>query len=114
MDVFKYLCHRRPERSFFIRGHQFPVCSRCTGLIVGAAFFAIYSFIMPFTYDWNILYVSILLQIPYIVDGFTQYLHLRQSNNMLRFVTGFLGGVGIVLLARFMRIFFEYLLLNMW
>lgn len=24
-------CHRRPERSFFYKGRQFPICARCTG-----------------------------------------------------------------------------------
>ncbi len=114
MDVFKYLCHRRPERSFFIRGHQFPVCSRCTGIIMGAAFFMVYSYIEPIHYDWNMLVVSILLQLPYIIDGFTQYLGLRESNNTLRFITGFMGGVGVVLLARLTRIIVEYVVMNMW
>jgi uncharacterized membrane protein len=26
------ICHQRPERSFFVDGHQLPVCARCTGL----------------------------------------------------------------------------------
>jgi uncharacterized membrane protein len=26
------ICHQRPERSFFLEGHQLPVCARCTGL----------------------------------------------------------------------------------
>lgn len=32
-----FICHQRPERSFFVHGHQLPVCARCTGLYVGAA-----------------------------------------------------------------------------
>ncbi|MDY3097688.1 DUF2085 domain-containing protein, partial [Methanobrevibacter sp.] len=28
------MCHRNPERSFFINGHQLPVCARCTGFYV--------------------------------------------------------------------------------
>ena len=28
-------CHQMPERSFFIRGKQFPVCARCTGVMIG-------------------------------------------------------------------------------
>ena len=28
-------CHQRPDRSFFINGHQFPVCARCTGVLIG-------------------------------------------------------------------------------
>ena len=31
------ICHQRPERSFFIDGHQLPVCARCTGLYLSAA-----------------------------------------------------------------------------
>ena len=28
-------CHQMPERSFFFKGYQFPVCERCTGLLIG-------------------------------------------------------------------------------
>jgi uncharacterized membrane protein len=31
------ICHQRPKRSFFVAGHQLPVCARCTGLYVSAA-----------------------------------------------------------------------------
>ncbi len=33
--VFGRLCHQIPERSFFIAGHQFAVCARCTGIYAG-------------------------------------------------------------------------------
>jgi uncharacterized membrane protein len=33
--AFSHLCHQIPERSFFIAGHQFAVCARCTGLYAG-------------------------------------------------------------------------------
>jgi len=32
-----FICHQRPERSFFLHGQQLPVCARCTGLYAGAA-----------------------------------------------------------------------------
>ena len=28
-------CHQREDRSFFIGKWQFPVCSRCTGILIG-------------------------------------------------------------------------------
>jgi uncharacterized membrane protein len=36
--AFAPLCHQRPDRSYFIEGHQFAVCSRCTGIYAGFAF----------------------------------------------------------------------------
>lgn len=30
------VCHQKPERSFFIDGHQLPVCARCSGLYLSA------------------------------------------------------------------------------
>lgn len=33
--AFSYVCHQIPERSFFIAGHKFAVCARCTGLYAG-------------------------------------------------------------------------------
>jgi uncharacterized membrane protein len=32
-----FICHQRPERSFFVNGRQVAVCARCTGLYAGAA-----------------------------------------------------------------------------
>ena len=36
--AFDVLCHQLPERSYFIDGHKFAVCSRCTGVYAGFAF----------------------------------------------------------------------------
>ena len=38
-----FICHRLPERTFKIRDHYFPVCSRCTGIYIGA--FSYYTFV---------------------------------------------------------------------
>ena len=35
--IGSFICHQRPERSFFVGGQQLPVCARCTGLYLGAA-----------------------------------------------------------------------------
>jgi uncharacterized membrane protein len=35
--VGQFICHQRPERSFFVHGQQLAVCARCTGLYLGAA-----------------------------------------------------------------------------
>ncbi|HET6892380.1 MAG TPA: DUF2085 domain-containing protein [Pyrinomonadaceae bacterium] len=36
-QAFSYVCHQLPERSFFIDGYQFAVCTRCTGVYFGFA-----------------------------------------------------------------------------
>lgn len=100
----KYFCHQRPDRSFFFRGHQFPVCARCTGFIVGTLFFCIYSYLVPIYYTYDLLYLSIILQLPYIIDGTTQFFDLRESNNHLRFITGFIGAIGLIIMARIFKI----------
>jgi uncharacterized membrane protein len=33
-----FVCHQRPERSFFAGRMQYPVCARCTGLYASAPF----------------------------------------------------------------------------
>ena len=83
-------CHRLPERSFFYRGRQLPVCARCTGLAVG---YLAYPFFLLRVVSVGFL-VAILLLIPCALDGITQHLNWRVSNNTLRMTTGVLCGIG--------------------
>lgn len=100
MDYLKFLCHRRPERSFFVKGHQFPVCARCTGFYSGLIAYLIFIMFYPIHYDMNLFIISIILMIPTGIDGFTQFLGLRESNNTLRFTTGFIGGIGLIIFLK--------------
>ena len=97
MNPTKYLCHRIPERSFFIKGHQFPVCARCTGFYTGLVVYLIVKFFYRPPYDFRMLLISMVLMIPVAVDGLTQYFGPRESTNNLRFATGFVGGVGLII-----------------
>ena len=36
-----WICHQRPERSFYLWAMQMPVCARCTGIYFGAAAMAL-------------------------------------------------------------------------
>jgi len=42
--------------------------------------------------------LGLCLLLPILVDGGTQWLDLRISSNLLRFTTGFLGGIGLALI----------------
>ncbi|WP_407376765.1 DUF2085 domain-containing protein [Methanobrevibacter sp.] len=107
MQLTKYLCHRIPERSFFIKGHQFPVCARCTGFYTGLAVYLIWNHFYGHAYDINTLILSMILMIPVAADGFTQYFGPRESTNSLRFITGFIGGIGLII---FLKIIFRWIL----
>jgi uncharacterized membrane protein len=38
-----WVCHQRPDRSFYLWATQMPVCARCTGIYLGGALAAIAS-----------------------------------------------------------------------
>lgn len=107
MNITKYFCHRIPERSFFIKGHQFPVCARCTGFYTGLAVYLIVYFFYKHSYDLKMLLFSMILMLPVAIDGITQYFGPRESTNTLRFVTGFIGGVGLII---FLKIILRWIL----
>ena len=75
-------CHQMPERSFFYKGYQFPVCARCTGLIIGYLLGVLIYFLKVL--NWKI---AIILCIPLVLDGGSQYLNWRISNQVLRLIT---------------------------
>lgn len=98
MSVFDYICHRRPERSFFYKGRQFPVCARCTGFYIsGIASIILFKY-FPLPNTLTTLAIGILLLIPCAIDGTSQLFEMRESNNVLRLITGLLGGVGLIMI----------------
>jgi uncharacterized membrane protein len=81
-------CHRLPERSFFVKGRQFHVCARCTGLMMGATVSTMLLgtgnyLILPFLFFASLL----------ALDGFTQRQGYRNSNNRIRFIIGLTTGL---------------------
>ena len=107
MEFTKYICHRKPERSFFIKGHQFPVCARCTGFYTGLIVYLIFNSFYNHNYDFNTLFISMILMVPVAIDGLTQYFGPRESTNSIRFVTGFIGGIGLII---FLKIIIRWIL----
>ncbi len=79
-------CHQMPERSFFYKGYQFPLCARCTGIFLGH----IGAFLLAPFYTFK--YSISLLMIPLIIDGSVQYTTSYVSNNFKRLVSGILYG----------------------
>lgn len=103
MRILDLICHRKPEHSFFIRGHQFPVCSRCTGCYISIVCYIVYTYYFYVNYNIILIILAILLILPMAIDGTTQILTKRLSNNTLRFITGLMGGLGLSILIKAMK-----------
>ena len=102
-------CHRMESRSLKIRGKQMPLCARCTAILLG---FIGVPILLILNYQFP-LYWGIILQIPMLVDGFTQKWKWRTSNNILRVITGFLSGFGLSILIVSEAFLFSNLILKL-
>lgn len=93
---YMFFCHRIPERSFFYKGKQFPICARCTGILGGYLIGLIYVILVREIY----IVFELVLIIPLVIDGLGQLYGYWKSNNRRRFITGILGGVTTISLLR--------------
>ncbi len=96
----QFICHRIPDRTFNIQGHYFPVCSRCTGFYIAAFSYFIFVYFFYINYSLILIILAILMIVPAFLDGFTQFIGFRVSNNILRLLTGLMGGVGLGILIK--------------
>jgi len=85
-------CHARPDRSFYFRGKQFPICARCTGELVGMIV------CIPTLIFWGCpsFGIVLLLMVPLIIDGSVQKLTSYESGNIRRLITGILFGMALI------------------
>jgi uncharacterized membrane protein len=108
-DVVGYaICHRIPERSFFLNGRQLPLCARCTGtflgVIVGLTAILLLgrrraSRLPP----GPVLGILVMFVAVWAFDGLNSYLtffpgapNLYEPRNWLRLTTGMLNGLALV------------------
>ena len=82
-------CHRREERCFHIGGEAMPICSRCLFILIGMLFLPLF-LIYPLP-----IYIGFVLQVPMVLDGWTQLKRWRTSTNALRSATGLMSGLGL-------------------
>ncbi|HET8783255.1 MAG TPA: DUF2085 domain-containing protein [Pyrinomonadaceae bacterium] len=95
---FALFCHQIPERSYFIAGHKFAVCSRCTGLYAG---FALTLLCYPLlrslrATDWPPPVWIVLSAVPMAIDFGLTFLGIWENTHTSRLLTGLLlGGVSV-------------------
>ena len=92
--AFGALCHQMPERSYFIAGHKFAVCSRCTGLYAGFAFtLLLYPIIRSLkTTTTPPRSLLMLAAIPLVVDFSVTFFGFWENTHTSRLLTGALLG----------------------
>lgn len=83
-------CHQLPERSFFWKDHQFPVCARCTGVAIGQFLAIIFGTFVSIPIFISTLFLSVMG-----IDWGLQEIKIKESNNFRRLFTGILGGFGL-------------------
>lgn len=90
------ICHQLPSRSFWILDLPFGLCSRCllgyTGVAIAALFIN-----CPSSYLKRFI-IGFVLLLPGIADGLIQLMTSYESTNLIRSVTGFIGGIGFFMI----------------
>lgn len=92
------LCNHKKETAPHIFGATFCLCWRCTGVMLAFILMVlIREIIMPLLNTVN--FFGIILMIPMMLDGYFQYFRKKESTNRRRFVTGFLFGIGFLMIT---------------
>lgn len=94
-DAYRFFCAQTPSHSIFIGGYQTCLCSRCLAiyasiLVAGVALSFIRNNRRLRAIPW---YAWLLGMVPMALDGFTQLFGLRESNMVLRLLTGIIFGL---------------------
>ena len=83
-------CHQLPERSFFVKDYQFPICARCTGVLLGNIIGLVGAFVYILNWRTLVLGCSIMF-----LDWHLQFIRLVKSTNTRRLITGIIGGYSL-------------------
>ncbi len=94
------VCHQIPGRTLSIDEISLPLCARDTGIYSGIFVVLVYCIVrgkikadrVPST---GVSVVLTLLMIPMMLDAVTSYVSIRQTDNIIRLVTGFFFGMSI-------------------
>lgn len=102
LHTYHGLCDQIPSHSYYLFGHQICLCERCLAIYSTLFLAGLALAIIPRLrqtvrpLDWRLW---LLLTLPMALDGGTQLLGWRESDLLLRTITGFLFGLGIAWFA---------------
>lgn len=104
MDYGRRLgCHQLADRSFFYKKYQFPVCARCTGVIISSFFSLVCVFFIRIP-----ICLCFALSFVMLVDWTIQAVGIKKSTNLRRLATGLIGGFGYSTLWYYLIIFLSH------
>jgi uncharacterized membrane protein len=90
-------CHQMNDRSFSFKGFQFPLCARCTGLLLGQITGILLS-VFFIKCDIRLLFcLAVFSTLLLGADGVGQLKKLWISTNPRRLVTGILCGCFVMI-----------------
>lgn len=102
-------CHQMASRSFSFHGYQFPVCARCTGVIVGELL-SVVSILLGIRINfWLMLFLIAIMGI----DWGIQRIDICESTNIRRLVTGLSCGFGLTYLYFYIIRFGYYYIIGL-
>ncbi len=88
--VFTPVCHQNPEKLFHIFNTSCQLCSRCTGIYIGALISSIAVLFIPLKrISTKYLFASIAIN---LLDGIFYNIGIYSYNHNLTFATGLLFG----------------------
>jgi len=115
LHIFGFgLCHQFPERSYHFGGVQWAVCARCSGIYVGIIF-SLIALLFAYRIKNGHGQRHGFMAWPYWIllgaglafmgwDGVTSYLNLRETTNLLRWITGIGMGASLAPLIYFLLV----------
>ena len=89
-------CHQYPTRSLWIWNRPFALCARCFAGYLGVLIACL--FIWPSMGYGKRFIIGMALLLPGVIDPLVQLLTPYESTNILRVITGLMGGVGVFFL----------------
>ncbi len=96
------MCNNKPESAPKIMGKPFILCWRCTGVLIGSAFTAIFLFHITDLMKPQEIALTLLLALPAIIDFGLGHYGVVRASNIRRFLTGVILGVPTTVIIVFL------------
>lgn len=88
-NIFSYICHQNPQRSFYINNTPFFLCSRCSGIYLAMISTLIISSFFNIRFSFLKLFILLIIVLMLNLSTFIEFF----DTNLIRFLLGSLIGI---------------------